>query len=131
MEELKSLKEYCKSAKKRLKSGFWQQYRSDLKSELDKAKEMGVSESKVKEFYINKVHSGIINSTNEEDEIFYRKVKKLLEDEGEVSNALGRLTDFEVYNKLSYEEKQRYNLNLSEKYLKALERLNKEKIINF
>ena len=46
--------------------------------------------------------------------------------EGEVSDAIGRLTDKEYYATLSYEEKQRYTLNLSEKYLRALERFRKE-----
>ena len=42
---------------------------------------------------------------------------------------LGRLTDKELYLTLSYEEQQRYNLELSEKYLKAVERYKKEKAI--
>ena len=51
----------------------------------------------------------------------------MLDLEGEVSNAIGRLTDKEYFNSLSYEEKQRYTLNLSERYVKAVERYNKEK----
>ena len=35
----------------------------------------------------------------------YLKVKTLLTTEGEVSDAIGRLTDREYYNSLSYEEK--------------------------
>ena len=57
---------------------------------------------------------------------FYLKVKKLLLEEGEVSDAIGRLTDKEYYDTLSYEEKQRYTLELSGKYLKALERFKRE-----
>ena len=43
-----------------------------------------------------------------------------------MSDAIGRLTDRAVFDKLSYEEKQRYTLTLSERYLKALERYRKE-----
>ena len=43
-----------------------------------------------------------------------------------MSNAIGRLTDREYYETLSYEEKQRYNMSLSEKYLKALNRFKRE-----
>ena len=50
----------------------------------------------------------------------------MLSAEGEVSEAIGRLTDKEYYATLSYEEKQRYNLALSEKYLRALERFRRE-----
>ena len=50
----------------------------------------------------------------------------MLLSQGEVSDAIGRLTDHEYYNGLSYEEKQRYTLSLSEKYLRALERFRAE-----
>ena len=43
-----------------------------------------------------------------------------------MSDAIGRLTDREYYETLSYEEKQRYTLSLSEKYLRALERYRRE-----
>ena len=57
---------------------------------------------------------------------FYLRVKEILLSEGEVSDAIGRLTDKAYYDTLSYAEKQRYTLNLSEKYLRALERFRKE-----
>ena len=36
-EEIKSLKQYCREAKKRLKSGFWEKYRENLEKELEEA----------------------------------------------------------------------------------------------
>ena len=50
----------------------------------------------------------------------------MLLSQGEVSDAIGRLTDREYYDTLTYEEKQRYTLSLSEKYLRALERFRAE-----
>ena len=44
-----------------------------------------------------------------------------------LSDAIGRLTDRAYYNSLSYEERQRYTLALSERYLKALERFRRER----
>lgn len=129
MENLKSVKQYAREAKMRLKSGFWENYHKNLEEEISKAKDAGVSESKVVEYYNTKVSENIRRV--ETDEEFYFKVKKLLDEEGEISGALGRLTDSEVYNSLSYEEKQRYNLNLSERYLKAVERYKKEKAMQF
>ena len=126
MEERKSLKEYCKEAKKRLKQGFWKTYHEDLKNELDRAEEIGVSASKVKEYYSERFNASIKNINNDEEE-FYLKVKTLLDSEGEVSNAIGRLTDKAYFETLSYEEKQRYTMRLSERYVKAVERYNKEK----
>ena len=57
------------------------------------------------------------------------EIKKILDEEGEVYDIIGRLTDKQYFATLNYEEKQRYTLSLSEKYLKALERYKKEKAI--
>lgn len=127
-EEQKSLKQYCKEAKKRLKQGFWQNYQQNLDQQLIRAKESGISTSKVKEYYSCKISEDIRN-TKDEFEEFYKKVKIILDSEGEVSNAIGRLTDKEYFDRLDYEEKQRYTLNLSEKYLQAVERYRKEKAL--
>ena len=128
MEEQKSLKQYCREAKKRLKSGFWKNYDAELGEKLKKAEESGVAASKVKEYYNDRVAEKI-RSVKNDDEGFYDKVKNLLETEGEVSDAIGRLTDKEYFDTLSYEEKQRYTMSLSEKYLSALERYKKEKAL--
>ena len=126
MEKLKSLKQYCKEAKKRLKQGFWQNHQNNLDLEITRAEQSGISSSKIKEYYTCKITAEIRNTANE-DEVFYQKVKQLIDSEGEVSNAIGRLTDKCYFDSLSYEEKQRYTLTLSEKYLKAIERYHKEK----
>ena len=126
VDEGKTLKQYCKEAKKRLKSGFWQNYHNNLNKEIERAEQSGISTSKVKEYYTYKI-TGEIKNTKDEFEMFYKKVKLLLDTEGEVSDAIGRLTDKEYFNSLSYEERQRYSLSLSEKYLKAVERYKKEK----
>ena len=128
MEERKSLKQYAREAMKRMKQGFWQNYHKDLAEGVERAVKSGVPESKVKEFYAERVSESVKNKEIEKEE-FYLKVKKLLDEEGEVSNAIGRLTDLEYYKTLSYEEQQRYNLALSEKYLLAVERYRKEKAV--
>ena len=125
-EKGKTIKQYCKDAMKRLKGGFWEKYYASLDEKLKKAEQDGVSPAKVKDYYVEKVVNSI-TKTKDENEVFYFKVKNMLDSEGEVANAIGRLTDHTVYDKLSYEEKQRYTLELSEKYVKAVERYNKEK----
>lgn len=128
-EQPKTLKQYCKEAMKRMKSGFWQNYYDNLNTELEKAEQKGIAPSKVKEYYSERVTDNI-KKGNDNFEEFYKKVKELLDTEGEVSNAIGRLTDREYYQTLTYEEQQRYNLSLSEKYLKAVERYRKEKALS-
>jgi len=124
----KTLKQYCKDAKKRLKQGFWQNYKSKLDTEMLKAEQAGISKNMVKEYYNSRITENIRSMSDEKEE-FYQKVKKLLLEEGEAPNAIGRLTDVEHFNSLSYEEKQRYTLSLSEKYLEAIERFRKEQAL--
>ena len=107
VEEGKSLKQYCKEAKKRLKGGFWQSYQKNLTENIERAEKAGISTSKVKQYYTERVIENIKNRDDEKEE-FYNRVKKLLLEEGEVHNAIGRLTDEKLFNSLSYDEKQRY-----------------------
>ena len=119
----KSLRELAREAKCRLKSGFWNECKEDLDKNILSAREQGINESKVERYFADKI-TATLNGEKEDE--FYLKVKELLLAEGEVSDAIGRLTDADYYATLSYEEKQRYNLSLSEKYLRALERFRHE-----
>ncbi|MBR2903724.1 MAG: hypothetical protein IKC37_03665 [Clostridia bacterium] len=118
-----SLKEYSRAAKDRIKKGFWEDCQKGYDRSLSKAKEQGVNESKAGRYFKSKVEGQI---AGEKEDDFYLKVKRLILTEGEVSDAIGRLTDKPYYDTLTYEEKQRYTLSLSERYLRALERFRKE-----
>ena len=118
-----SLREEARRAKNRIKSGFWAECREDMDEHLERAREQGLNESKAGRYFAAQVTAKV--EGKKEDE-FYLRVKEMLLSEGEVSDAIGRLTDRAYYDTLSYEEKQRYTLTLSEKYLRALERFRKE-----
>jgi hypothetical protein len=96
-----------------------------LNSEISKAEESGESPSKITQYYQNKA-SVTVKGVKSDEEEFYQKVKNLLLTYGEVSDAIGRLTDKEYFSTLTYEQKQRYTLELSSKYLKAKERFYRE-----
>ena len=106
-----------------MKNGFWNECKDELNAQMEKAKEQGLNESKAGRYFKSKVSATLVG---EKEDAFYLKVKELLVNEGEVSDAIGRLTDREYYDTLSYEEKQRYTLSLSERYLRALERFRRE-----
>lgn len=122
----KSFKSLARDAKKRIKSGFWENSKDDLKEYVQTAEKNGFNTSKAERYFTSKISVSIKGKENSEDEAFYNKVKELLLKEGEVSDAIGRLTDKEYYFSLSFDERQRYTLELSEKYLRALERFKKE-----
>ena len=119
----RTLKVEARLAKARIKSNFWAECRMDMEEQIQKAREQGLNESKAVRFFAQRISAQI--SGVKEDE-FYIKVKEMLLTEGETSDAIGRLTDKAYYDALGYEEKQRYTLELSEKYLRALERFRKE-----
>ena len=122
-ERERTLKEEARRAKSRIKSGFWSACKEDMDKRLETARATGVNESKAGRYFAEKVSAQIAGEKQDE---FYLKVKEMLLNEGEVSNAIGRLTDKAYYDTLSYEEKQRYTLSLSDKYLRALERFRRE-----
>ena len=118
-----TLREEARRAKSRIKSGFWKDCKADLDERLQQAREQGVNESKAERYFAEQVSAKI--EGRKEDE-FYLRVKEMLLSQGEVSDAIGRLTDKPYFDTLSYEEKQRYTLSLSERYLRALERFRRE-----
>ena len=119
----KSLKAEARRAKQRIKNGFWTDCKEEYESQMQQARLQGVNESKAGRFFAERISRQIAGETEDD---FYLRVKHMLLEEGEVSNAIGRLTDKPYYDSLSYEEKQRYTLSLSEKYLRALERFRRE-----
>ena len=120
----KSLKQYAKEAKARIKSGFWQDYKNNVKTGTLSV-ENTESTSKVVKYYQQKA-SITIKGVEQSEEEFYLQVKNLLDTYGDVSDAIGRLTDRAYFETLSYEQRSRYTLEISQRYLKAKERYYKE-----
>ena len=126
MSEEKSLKQYAKEAKKRLKSSFWQDYKNNVKNGTTVNEKETENNSAVIKYYQQKA-TITIKGLSQNDEEFYNKVKNLLDTVGDVSDAIGRLTDKEYFNTLTYEQRSKYTLELSRKYLIAKERYYKER----
>lgn len=120
----KSLRTLARQAKCRMKENFWESYKREQAEKLKIAKANGANTQEAERFFVHEVERKI-RGEDEVDE-FYERVKELLLKEGEVSDAIGRLTDRTLYDSLSYTEKQRYTLALSERYLRALERFKRE-----
>ncbi len=121
----KYLKNMCKAAKRRMKSGYWKEFDNKLKEKASIAESMGENPANVVDFYVNSAIDKI-NGKGQNDD-FYLRVKNMLDEYGEVSDAIGRLIDHDVYDGLSYDAKQKYTLELSNKYVEALEKYRREK----
>ena len=120
----RTFKALASQAKSRVKNGFWQEYQTEYEERMERAKEQGINEGKAARYFKEKLSARLFG---EEEDEFYLKVKEILDREGFVSDIIGRLTEREVYEKLSYEQRQRYTFELSSKYLKAKERYIEEK----
>ena len=120
----RSLRTVARQAKQRMKENFWESYRAEQAEKLKIATQNGINAQEAERFFARQMEKKIRGE--EQSDAFYERVKALLLSEGEVSDAIGRLTDYALYETLSYTEKQRYTLELSEKYLRALERFKQE-----
>lgn len=121
---MENLKVAAKQAKRRLSTDFWRRCKEDVDLTAEEAERQGKNAVKVRSHLYEKVKSAI---KGEAEDGFYLKVKALLDEYGEASDMIGRLTDESYFSTLSYEERQRYTMQLSAKYLAALEKYRKEK----
>lgn len=71
-------------------------------------------------------HIQYINSYNEQDQLLYKKICKMLAEDRIIINPINELIDKKYYNSLSIEAKQKYIFDLSDKYKEMKERYLKE-----
>lgn len=120
------LKNLAKQAKGRMRSGFWEDYKETVQSNVKIAKEEGERTSNVIKYYKTLAIREIMSS-DENKENFYKKVKAILDEEGEVSNMIARLCDENYLKTLSFSDKQRYLFEISESYCECKKRYYAEK----
>ncbi len=119
-------------AKQRLKMGYWQNLlreRDDLITLNGNTVQARAVADDVRRKKFNRDNLISLNSEQaKEDEEFFNKVCKMLDEDEDPSNPIGRLIDHNVYDKLDAMAKQKYVLYLSKKYREMLERYRTEKI---
>lgn len=69
----------------------------------------------------------LVHLSNKEEENFYQKVREILENDFDSINPLGKLADKSKLEQMSGIQKERYIINLADKYLKMKERFEREK----
>ena len=132
MKEKSELKKRASLAKQRLKMGYWQ----TLLRERDDIIELNGNTERARvvaeEVARNQFHRDNLISLNseeaKEDEEFYKKVCKMLDEDDDPANPIGLLIDHSVYDNMDAMAKQKYVLYLSKKYREMRERYRVEKI---
>jgi len=125
------LKLKAKSAKLRLKSGFWNNVNRKRQAEIQDAQSSGKNVQKIKDYYSSYIYESIKtrDSSTLEEELFLQKVREIVENEEYINNPLKLLMNDEYMASLDYGGKQRYILEISEKYRKAREKVELEKVL--
>ncbi|MCL2861104.1 MAG: hypothetical protein FWE22_01675 [Firmicutes bacterium] len=124
------LKKRALLAKHRLKIGYWQQVHEKKSSELTKENGNTIMEKlikdEIKEKFEREMNKELGNKQVLKEEEFFEKVRKILDDDEDSINPIGKLIEHDVYDKLDDDNKQRYILELSKKFREMSARYNKE-----
>ena len=91
MRKEKTVKGLGREAKERLKNGFWEKNKDEVITKMDEYKLSGVSYKEA--FALYETRNREVAAASSENESFYRKVKKILDETGETSDILDRLID--------------------------------------
>lgn len=114
--EMSELKKRALLAKQRLRMGYWQKMQSDrLRMEAE-----NVDGDKIAKLQRLKLDRDVMRVTDEararEEEKLYARVCEILERDEDTLSPIGQLIDKEAYQRMDEAGKQKYVLELSEKF---------------
>lgn len=112
-------------ARNRLKSGYWSGLKQNRETDILKAESEGKDPEKIKEYYRSKFDADF----RRDDEAFYQKVVEILTSRELVTNPIARLMDESVFAQLNNGERQRYVLEIADKFRKMSERFEREQTL--
>ena len=119
-------REYLQEAKKRMKSGYWQEVVIRRNNELNTARLNGDNPERVIAKYRHELYSTFGSKAlpyTDEDKLF-EKIKLMHQSTSVVTDPIGRLTDVNYYNSLDESDRERYVLELANAYRRLKARLN-------
>lgn len=115
------LKKRCWLAKQRLKMGYWESLKNQRSDESARGTAQG-------EEVVRRMRPvEVVSHTSAADEKMYRKVCAILDSDEISLNPIGQLIERDVYDGLDANGRQRYVLELSEKFRELRDRYYREK----
>lgn len=128
--QAKTLKQYAKEARKRMKSGFWTEVNEERGKFVAEAVANGQSAEVANEQFKRKIMQRIYSTEDtaqvNDDEEFYKKVCEVLETSEFLMSPLSRLIDHSIYDNLNERDRQNYILKLSDRFVRMKERYAEE-----
>ena len=129
--EYGALKKRAMLAKQRLKMGYWQKMLEERQKALG---ELGASDENLqlvqslqREQVKRDEQKALSAVRADEEELFYAKVRSILEEDENATNPIGRLIDRNRFEQLDENHKQLYILRLAEKFRQMRERYYRER----
>lgn len=122
----REFKKLAKTARTRLKSGFWEDQRKLKQDGKMATLEEGIEEKIVRQYFSASLLQNNVKSEDELcDDRLYPIVCKII-DEDDGLNPIGRMIEREKYSKMENIEKQRYIFDLSERYARLSQKYLRE-----
>lgn len=129
--EYSELKKRALLAKQRLRMGYWQSMEEERQKTLAQMGETGKNVKLVRELQQEKVRRDedkiLYTDKAAEEELFYGKVCAILERDENTMNPIGQLIDRNEFERLDENNRQRYILQLSQKFRQMRERYYRER----
>lgn len=129
--EYSELKKRALLAKQRLKMGYWQRMYEEKQRALAELGKSADGERLVHDLQHERVlrdeHKALDADKATKEELFYNKVCSILEHDENTLNPIGQLIDRKEFEKLDENNRQRYILQLSQKFREMRERYYRER----
>ncbi len=120
------LKKRCRLAKQRLKMGYWDSVRRET-AQVETAATLPGSVAASERIMRIKRSAVIQSPPSASDEKMYKKVCDILDSDEIALNPIGQLIERDVYDGMDAPAKQRYILELSEKFRELKDRYYRER----
>lgn len=123
--EKSELKRRALLAKQRMKMGYWQKMqeeRKELMSQSNDSSRLQVLSSLQRSDYVRGASMVLNRDKADKEEQLYKKVCSILSSSEIVTNPIGQLVDREVYDNMDDLNRQRYILELSQKFRELRDR---------
>lgn len=125
------LKKRALIAKQRLKMGYWQKMYEERERAIRELGGTGNEERIVRDLQQEKVrrdqNRALCAEQADKEELFYCKVCAILDEDENVTNPIGQLIDQGEYDRLDEANRQRYILQLAQKFREMRERYYRER----
>lgn len=127
--EKSELKKRALLAKQRMKMGYWQRMheeRRELMQQSNDSSRLQLLSSLQRSDYVRTTSMALNRDKADKEEQLYRKVCSILASDENVTNPIGQLVERDLYDTMDEQNKQRYILELSQKFRELKDRYYRE-----